>query len=56
MSQATAKQLVAAVTQVILDFDWGNYGLDEVGEIRPAEADYARALAEEIVTELEPLR
>jgi hypothetical protein len=56
VSYATTAQLIEATTKVILDFNWDNYGLDEVGEIRPADADYARALAAEIVAELEPLR
>ena len=40
----------AAVARVILDFDWHNYGLDEVGEIDEEYADYAWELAGAIVS------
>ncbi len=43
---------------MISDFDWHNYGLDEVGEVEADEvdgqpfADYAWDLAEQIVRKL----
>ena len=44
---------VRLVVKVILGFPWDDYGLDEVGEIKKEHADYARALAERIVSRLD---
>lgn len=49
-----AKQREALVAKTIRKFDWGNYGLDEVGEIKAEYADYARDLAAQIVIALGP--
>jgi len=44
---------VDLAVDVILDFDWHNYGLDEVGEIERSNADYARELAARIIRRLD---
>lgn len=46
------EEKIKLVTKVITGFNWGNYGLDEVALIRPADADYAVDLAAEIVGQL----
>jgi hypothetical protein len=45
---------VHAIADVILDFPWWNYRLDEVSEIPREYADYAWHLAQAIVQSLEP--
>jgi len=44
---------VELAADVILDFDWHNYGLDEVGEVERQYADYARELAARIIRRLD---
>lgn len=44
---------VQLAVDVILDFDWYNYGLDEVGEVERQNADYAWELAERILRRLD---
>lgn len=43
---------VKRVAAIIRKFPWDNYGLDEVGEIKARDAEYASALAERIVRAL----
>lgn len=44
------KKIIKAITS----FNWSNFGLDEVGEIKPEHADYAHALAERIAKVVKP--
>jgi hypothetical protein len=44
---------VELVAKLIAEFNWGNFGLDEVGEIKWTDADYARELAKTIVATLD---
>ena len=44
--------MIIRIAGTIMNFDWGNYRLDEVGEIKPEFVDYAWDLAAEIVAEL----
>ena len=56
MSQPTKRSddiRVDLAVDVILGFDWHNYGLDEVGEIERRYADYARELAARIIRRLD---
>ena len=57
-AQGTAEDdyRVETVVDTILDFDWYNYGLDDVGEIPRADADYARELAKRILRKLDGVR
>ena len=52
--QRSTDPLTVIVAETITGFNWGNYGLDDVGQIDPDDADYAWALAEQILTALGP--
>lgn len=49
MTKRSDDPKVMTIVEAILGFDWGNYGLDEVGEIEREYADYAWWLAKKIL-------
>ncbi len=48
MTQNRDDPSLAPLAEIILQFPWGNYGLDDVGFIEPEYADYAWDLAAKI--------
>jgi hypothetical protein len=49
----TPDDRLALVTKAITDFNWANFGLDEVAEIAPEHADYAEALATVVIERMD---